>query len=88
MKYTAHQLKRSLIETDKDFLETFKVNKYDRDYQIWKRKPLSVDLLTEELFKQKLEYIHYNLSAGRQVLYSRVMQITRRILLFISKILF
>jgi putative transposase len=60
MKYTAQQLKRSLMETDKDFLETFKVNKYDRDYQMWKRKPLSVDLLTKELFFQKLEYIHYN----------------------------
>ena len=60
MKYTAQQLKRSILETDKVLLETFKVNKYDRDYQIWKRTPLSVDLLTKELFVQKLEYIHYN----------------------------
>ena len=60
MKYTAQQLKRSLMETDKDLLATFKVNKYARDYQVWKRKPLSIDLLTKELFIQKLEYIHYN----------------------------
>ena len=60
MKYTAQQLKRSILEADKVLLETFKVNKYDRDYQIWKRKPLSVDLLTKQLFVQKLEYIHYN----------------------------
>jgi putative transposase len=60
MKYTAQQLKRSLMETDKDLLATLKVDKYDRDYQIWKRKPLSIDLLTKELSIQKLEYIHYN----------------------------
>jgi len=49
--------------TDKnkpDMLDTFKVNKYDRQYQIWKREPLSIELLNESMFKQKLEYIHYN----------------------------
>ena len=28
-------------------LANFKVNKYDRDYQIWKREPLSIELITE-----------------------------------------
>ena len=60
MKYTAQQLKRSLLKNDKEWLESFKVNKYDREYQIWKREPLSIELISEELFKQKLEYIHYN----------------------------
>ncbi|HEY5370002.1 MAG TPA: hypothetical protein VIJ75_13550 [Hanamia sp.] len=60
MKYTAQQLKRSLLKNDKEGLESFKVNKYDREYQIWKREPLSIELISEELFKQKLEYIHYN----------------------------
>ena len=36
------------------------VNKKDRQYQIWKRKPLSVELSSEKVFQQKLEYIHYN----------------------------
>lgn len=36
------------------------MNKYDRDYQIWKREPLSVELPSAKMFKQKLEYIHYN----------------------------
>ena len=35
-------------------------NKHDREYQIWKRKPLSIELISGDLFKQKLEYIHYN----------------------------
>ena len=36
MKYTAQQLKRSLIKNDAGALNNFKVNKYDREYQIWK----------------------------------------------------
>jgi REP element-mobilizing transposase RayT len=60
MKFTAQQLKRSLIKNNVEALSTFKVNKYDREYQIWKREPLSIELISEDLFKQKLEYIHYN----------------------------
>ena len=60
MKYTAQQLKRSLIKNDAEALANFKVNKYDREYQIWKREPLSIDLISADLFKQKLEYLHYN----------------------------
>lgn len=60
MKYTAQQLKRSLIKNDAEALANFKVNKYDREYQIWKREPLSIELISEDLFRQKLEYIHYN----------------------------
>lgn len=60
MKYTAQQLKRSLIKNDTETLANFKVNKYDREYQIWKREPLSIELISEDLFRQKLEYIHYN----------------------------
>ena len=60
MKYTARQIKRSLIKNKPDMLDAFKVNKHDREYQIWKREPLSIELLNELMFKQKLEYIHYN----------------------------
>jgi putative transposase len=56
MKYTAQQIKRSLMKNDLDKLSAFKVNKYDREYQIWKREPLSVELLNESMFRQKLEY--------------------------------
>lgn len=65
MKYTAQQLKRSLIKNDAEALDNFKVNKYDREYQIWKREPLSIELVSVDLFKQNpiaigLEYILYN----------------------------
>ncbi len=65
MKYTAQQLKRSLIKNNVSALADFKVNKYDREYQLWKREPLSIELVSQNLFMQKLEYIHYNpVSAG------------------------
>ncbi len=60
MKFTARQLLLSLVEDDKDLHASFKVNKYDRDYQVWKREPLSIELLNKKMFIQKLEYIHYN----------------------------
>ena len=60
MKFTAQQLRRSLTKNDVEALSTFKVDKFDRVYQIWKREPLSVELISQGLFKQKLEYIHYN----------------------------
>ncbi len=60
MKFTARQLLLSLLEDDKDLHASFKVNKYDRDYQVWKREPLSIELLNKKMFIQKLEYIHYN----------------------------
>lgn len=58
MKNTAKQLKHSLSQ--RNSLEEFKVNKYDRNYQIWKREPLSIELRTHEVFMQKLAYIHTN----------------------------
>lgn len=60
IKHTAKQLKNSLIETDPNYLNEFLVNKADRKYQIWKRRPLSVELFTPNIFDQKLEYIHNN----------------------------
>ena len=52
MKYTAQQIKRSLIKNNPGTLVGFKVNKYDRDFQIWKREPLSIELITESMFIQ------------------------------------
>ena len=60
MKYTAQQLKRCMMKNDIDLLASLKVNKYDREYQIWKREPLGIELLNKAMFNQKLEYIHYN----------------------------
>ena len=59
-KYTAQQLKFELSKVNQKFLEKFRVDKCDREYQIWKRKPLSIELFTPRVFEQKFNYIHYN----------------------------
>jgi REP element-mobilizing transposase RayT len=60
MKYTAQQIIRYLQKTDTKTLDTLKVNKGDRVYQVWKREALSVELISSAVFNQKLNYIHYN----------------------------
>lgn len=62
LKYIAHSIKKDLLARNKtDILEKFLVNKTDRHYQIWKRKPLSISLLSDTVLNQKLNYIHTNL---------------------------
>ncbi|WP_460551777.1 transposase [Ferruginibacter profundus] len=60
MTHTAKQFKCSLANKDAAALEAYKVNKYDRMYQFWKRESLSIELRTHAVYMQKLEYIHYN----------------------------
>lgn len=60
MKFTAQQIKFKLREIDPDLLESLRVQKHDREYQIWKREPLSVELFSRKVFLQKLNYIHDN----------------------------
>ena len=51
-KYTAQQMKFKLIDTNNKMLNEFFVDAKDREYQFWKRNPLSIDLWTEEVFIQ------------------------------------
>ena len=51
---------KKLSESKPGLLEEIKVNKYDRKHQVWKRESLSVELFTEKIFMQKLNYIHQN----------------------------
>ena len=41
-------------------LNKLKVDAKDREYQLWERNSLSVDIWNEEVFYQKLYYIHQN----------------------------
>ena len=58
LRFTAQQMKFKLLATDRTRLEQFKVNAKDREYQFWERNALSVDLWSEAVFMQKLDYIH------------------------------
>jgi putative transposase len=69
MKFTAHQIKFALIKDNNPLLEKCPVNKKDRAFQIWKRNPLSKELISQKVFLQKLEYIHENPVKGGLTLY-------------------
>ncbi len=60
LKYTSQSIIRDLEINHQQALEVFKVDAKDRKYQIWQRNPLSIDLWTQEVFIQKMEYIHNN----------------------------
>ena len=60
LRFTAQQMKFRLLETNKSKLEDYRVNAKDREYQFWERNALSIDLWSERVFMQKLEYIHDN----------------------------
>jgi putative transposase len=60
MKFISQQLKFKLISYNTLLLEKFLVNKADRKYQIWNRNPLSIELYSEKVIVQKLDYIHNN----------------------------
>jgi putative transposase len=60
LRFTAQQMKFKLLQTDKSKLENYRVNAKDREYQFWERNALSIDLWSESVFMQKLEYIHNN----------------------------
>ena len=38
----------------------WKVNKNDRNHQIWKQSPLSVNITSPKFVRQKMNYIHNN----------------------------
>ena len=60
LKFTAQKIKADLRQFHPDTLRLFKVEAKDRHYQFWKRNPLSIELRSNRVFQQKLEYIHWN----------------------------
>ncbi len=58
--FTSKEIIKQLRIDNPGLLRTMEVNKYDRTHQVWKRRSLSIELFTEKVFLQKLEYIHDN----------------------------
>lgn len=67
LKFTAHEFKE-MVRGDGRSLVTFKVAAENKAYEFWKRDSLAVELYTEEVAYQKLDYIHFNPLAGRWAL--------------------
>jgi len=68
MKFTGQQLKFLLIDNNDPLLNDLKVEKADREYQIWQRNPLAIELYTPKILEQKLDYIHNNPCQGKWLL--------------------
>lgn len=60
MKFTAQQIKFDLQRSNPELFESFRVNAADREYQIWERNPLSIELFSDNVYVQKIDYLHYN----------------------------
>ena len=59
-KFTSHVFKKGLTKSDPILLESFLVNKADRQYQFWMRNALPIEILSREMLEQKLTYLHMN----------------------------
>lgn len=65
LKFTSQQIQKDLRTNNSELHREFEVNLKDRKYQIWQRKPLSIDLYSREVIEQKLGYIHHNPVQGK-----------------------
>ncbi|MCB0544340.1 MAG: transposase [Saprospiraceae bacterium] len=63
--FTAHQFRKILKEENPAELERYRVDLVDRAYQFWERNPLSVMILHDEVYYQKVAYVHRNPCAGK-----------------------
>ena len=60
LKYTAQQIKNDLQKNTPEILKHFETDANDRNYNFWKRRALSIELRTDKVYQQKLDYIHLN----------------------------
>lgn len=71
MKYTGHRFLKKLKAENEILLNDFRVNiKKHRDHQFWQRNALPIELYTEKVFFQKMNYIHRNPVCGKYKLAS------------------
>ncbi|MBX2934797.1 MAG: transposase [Ferruginibacter sp.] len=60
MKFTARSILKFMFMNNDPMLSLLQVKAADRKQQVWERNSLSIELYTEQVFLQKLDYIHNN----------------------------
>jgi len=60
MKFTSQKILQELRNNHQKVLTHFRVDAKDRKYQIWERNSLSIEIHSDEVMKQKMNYIHQN----------------------------
>ena len=59
-KFTSKKFLDRLTKHDHVLLRKFLVDKKDRKYQFWQRSSLDIEIYSEQIFEQKMNYIHNN----------------------------
>jgi len=60
LKFTARSILQFMRMHEDPLLESLKVSAPDGQYQVWERNSLSIDIYSEKILLQKLNYIHNN----------------------------
>lgn len=61
LKFTAKSILERIKESKGEGeLESLYVGLKDRKFQVWNRNSMSIDLISDRFFKQKIEYVHNN----------------------------
>lgn len=60
LKFTARAILRFMRLNNDPMIELLKVKASDRYYQVWERNSLSIDIYSEKVLLQKLNYLHNN----------------------------
>jgi len=55
LKYTAHQFKKVIKPSE---LEKYKLNAANKSHEFWQRDSLAIELYSQKVAYQKLDYIH------------------------------
>ncbi len=63
LKFTAHKLLTELKSDKKD--SRYLVDIVNKKHEIWQRDPLATELISFEVAKQKLNYVHFNPQSGK-----------------------
>ena len=64
-KWTSNKLLAHIRSEEPDILNNYRVRHADREFQVWKRNPLAIELYSEKVMWQKLDYIHNNPCTAR-----------------------
>ncbi len=63
LKYTAHEFLKVLKQDG--ISKLYEVNAANKKHEIWQRDSLSIEIVSKEFAKQRLDYIHFNPVSGK-----------------------
>ncbi len=74
LKFTGHQFLQKLRTENLKMLEMFKVDLVNKDHSFWQRDALPIEVYSNNVIFQKLEYLHANPCRGKWMLASNPVE--------------